>query len=168
MLDPEERAVGRRVLADEFFRVHEEKGDLCNFGKQISSKSRRENVDALANAYSFERAYERLLSIERSLEARQSRPILECLRLGDDKITKHNYYTNKFDSTAWNDFDAVPRAASTFSLESHGGSRKRLLFSRRQQTIESNGGKMEVALARKPPVDTKRMSLITNTAIENS
>ena len=87
--------MGRRVLADEFFRIHEEKGDLRNFGKHIASKTRRENVDALANAHSFERAYERLLSIERSLEARQSRPILECLRLGDDTLTRHNFYVNK-------------------------------------------------------------------------
>jgi hypothetical protein len=145
VLDPDERAVGRRVLADEFFRRHEEAGDLRNFGEHVASKTRKQNVDALANAYSFERAYERLLSIERSLEARQSGPILSCLRLGDDTLTRHNFYVNKFDATAWNDFDAIPRSASTFSLENHGGSRKRLLFSRRQATVENNQGKMDFA-----------------------
>lgn len=145
VLDPEERAVGRRVLADEFFRHHEAKGDLRNFGPSVASKTRKQNVEALANAYSFERAYERLLSIERTLEARQSGPILDCLRLGDDTLTRHNFYVNKFDATAWNDFDAIPRQASTFSLENHGGSRKRLLFSRRQGTIESNQCKMDFA-----------------------
>ena len=34
--------------------------------------------------------------------------------------------------TAWNDFDAIPRAASNYGPNDHGGSRKRLLFSRQQ------------------------------------
>ena len=91
------------------------------------------------------RAYERLLSIERSLEARQSGPILSCLRLGDTSLTKHNFYVNKFDATAWNDFDAIPRSASSFGLENHGGSRKRLLFARRQATNETNQARMDFA-----------------------
>ena len=145
VLDPDERAVGRRVLANDFFRAHEEAGDLRNFGDHVASKTRKQNVDALANAYSFERAYERLLSIERSLEARQSGPILSCLRLGDTSLTKHNFYVNKFDATAWNDFDAIPRSASSFGLENHGGSRKRLLFARRQATNETNQARMDFA-----------------------
>jgi len=145
VLDPDERAVGRRVLADEFFRAHEERGDLRNFGAHIASRTRKQNVDGLANAYSFERAYERLLSIERSLEARESGPIKSCLSLGDDSLTKHNFYVDKFDATAWNDFDAIPRSASSYGLENHGGSRKRLLFSRRQATVEGNQSKMDFA-----------------------
>ena len=92
----------------------------------------QKNVDSLANAYSFERSYERLLSVERTLKAESSGPILACMRLADDTLTKHNFYVDKFDCTAWNDFDAIPRAASQFGLTDHGGSRKRLLFSRRQ------------------------------------
>ena len=35
-------------------------------------------------------------------------------------------------SIAWNDFDAIPRSCSKYGLMDHGGSRKRLMFSRRQ------------------------------------
>lgn len=77
-----------------------------------------------------------------------------CLRSEDTTLLKHNFYTNKFDQTgkfdnfsyyfkhclffvsfafvAWNDFDAIPRSASIYGLSDHGGSRKRLMFSRRQ------------------------------------
>jgi len=168
VLDPEERAIGKRVLADEFFRAHAKTGDLAVFGPQFATQSHKKNVDSLANAYSFERAYERLLSVERTVKAGSSEPILSCMRLPDDTLTKHNFYINRYDCTAWNDFDAIPRAASTFGLDEHGGSRKRLLFSRRQATIESNQAKLDIAEAQKEKVNTKRKNLITNVAFENS
>ena len=168
VLDPEERAIGKRVLADEFFKEHEKAGDLSCFGNHFGNKTHNENVTALANAYSFERAYDRLLSVERTLKAGSSETILSCMRTGDDTLTRHNYYSNKFDCTAWNDFDAIPRSASTFGLHDHGGSRKRLMFSRKQAVLTTNEGKMTEAQNKVKMPNTRRMSLITNVAMENS
>ena len=125
-------------------------------------------MDSLANAYSFERAYDRLLSVERTIKAGSSEPILECMRTTDTNLTKHNFYVNKFDSTAWNDFDAIPRAASNYGLDDHGGSRKRLLFSRRQASTENNQRLLDIADSKKTMPNTRRMNLITNVAVENS
>lgn len=168
VLDPDERSIGKRVLADEFFKAHEMAGDLNCFGKQFVTNTHKKNVDSLANAYSFERAYDRLLSVERTLKAGSSAPILDCMKLGDDTLTKHNYFANKFDSTAWNDFDAIPRSASIYGLDDHGGSRKRLMFSRKQRQCEINEEKMRVADAKRVMPNTRRMNLITNVAVENS
>jgi len=168
VLDPDERNIGKRVLADEFFKAHEKAGDLACFGEQFARKSHKDNVASLANAYSFERAYDRLQSVERTLKAGSSETILSCMRLGDDTLTRHNYYANKFDCTAWNDFDAIPRSASTFGLTDHGGSRKRLMFSRKQITLENNLEKMAISESLRPKPDTRRMALITNVAMENT
>lgn len=168
VLDPDERAIGKRVLADEFFKEHEKAGDLACFGDQFAKNTHHENVTSLANAYSFERAYDRLQSVERTLKAGSSEPILSCMRLGDNTLTRHNYYSNKFDCTAWNDFDAIPRAASTFGLTDHGGSRKRLVFSRKQIALENNLEKMAIAESKRKKPDTRRMALITNVAMENN
>jgi hypothetical protein len=168
VLDPDERAIGKQVLADEFFKDHAERGDLACFGEQFTKNTHKKNVDSLANAYSFERAYDRLLSVERTIKAGSSEPILECMRTTDTNLTKHNFYVNKFDSTAWNDFDAIPRAASNYGLDDHGGSRKRLLFSRRQASTENNQRLLDIADSKKTMPNTRRMNLITNVAVENS
>lgn len=120
--------------------------------------------------HSFERSYGKLKSVERTLVAGTSKEILGCMRLqvqGGAELLKHNFYTNKFDATAWNDFDAVPRASSHFGLEDHGGSRKRLLFSRRQKVTEDNQRLLDVADARRPMMNTRRQNLITNVEMEN-
>lgn len=170
VLDPDERAIGKRVLADEFFKVHEEQGDLGCFGQKFTENTHKKNVDNLANAYSFERAYERLLSVERTLKAGNSAPILDCMRLEGEglALTKHNYFSNKFDTTAWNDFDAIPRSVSNFGADDHGGSRKRLLFTRKQATCEGNEAKLAVAHSKMSMPNTRRMNLITNVAVENA
>ena len=85
-----------------------------------------------------------------------------------DTLTKHNYFANKFDATAWNDFDAVPRSASIYGLDDHGGSRKRLMFTRKQRVVEDNTLRMRVADEKKVMPNTRRMNLITNVAVENS
>lgn len=166
VLDPAERNVAKRVLADEFFHKHAHQLDM--FGPGIGTKSLKDNVTKLATSHNFERAYEKLKSIERTLEGRSAKTIEECIKLPDDTLTKHNFFCNRFDTTAWNDFDAIPRSASTFGLHDHGGSRKRLMFSRRQLDIENNERKMAEADAKKPLVNTRRLALITNVAIENN
>jgi hypothetical protein len=49
VLDPDERAVGKKVLAEEFFRKHE--ADLHIFGPQIAQNTRQKNVENLVNSY---------------------------------------------------------------------------------------------------------------------
>jgi len=166
VLDPAERLIGKRVLADEFFKAHAQ--DLEVFGPNFTNNSHKKNVENLANAYSFERAYERLKSVERTLIAESSKPLLECIQLPDQTLTKHNYYTDKFDCTAWNDYDAIPRSASTHGLTDHGGSRKRLMFSRRQSDREQCQGMMDTHYEQQPSVNTRRLKLITNIAAENA
>ena len=51
VLDPDERQVGRRVLADEFFKRHA--NDLHNFGPSFENNTHKQNVEKLLNSYRF-------------------------------------------------------------------------------------------------------------------
>ena len=87
--------------------------------------------------------------------------------------------------SAWNDFDAIPRSCSLYGLSDHGGSRKRLMFSRRQVLMtvlfidcahairlqterEHAAGLMEAERSKMPFVDTRRLKLISDISVENS
>lgn len=167
VLDPEERQVGKRVLADEFFKKHSKKEALACFGPSFATNTHKENVDNLARSTSFERSYEKLKSIERTMKATSAKPVHDCMSCTDDTLTKHNYYVDKFDTTAWNDFDAIPRSSSEYGLTDHGGSRKRLLFSKRQINGSICESKLEKFYNSRPLVQTRRLALITNVACEN-
>jgi len=78
------------------------------------------------------------------------------------------FFTNKLDSTAWNDYDAVPRFTSTFGLDDHGGSCRRMLFSRKQKNTEACQSKLEELASVKPSYDTRRVCLITDPRYENT
>jgi hypothetical protein len=171
-------------------------------------------------ACSFERSYDKLMSVERTLEAEGSKKILDCVRADrQNPLLVHNYYSNKFDTTgnaivprmlsrldlscfdwsvrvhlhvqlfsyvylilfifclnvpytvAWNDFDAVPRASCSQLLTDHGGSRKRLLFSRRELLRTEVADIMQHAPKSKnlfPDVNFRRVNMITDPAVENS
>ena len=74
---------------------------------------------------------------------------------------------------AWNDFDAIPRSASTLGLTNHGGSRKRLLFLRREVQRNEVTDKMQSQTSKKilfPAVcpNFRRVNMITDPAVENS
>jgi hypothetical protein len=97
VLDPSEREIAKRILADEFFRKHE--NDLHLFGEKFVGKAHGKNVDWLVNSHSFERTYNRLKSTERTLVASTSKKIADGMSLADDSLTRYNYYTNKFDTT---------------------------------------------------------------------
>ena len=90
------------------------------------------------------------------------------MRAPNDILTRHNFYTNKFDTTAWNDFDGIPRSASNYGLTDHSGSRNRLLFIRKEKSRVYGDEKMELAVSKIPKVNTKRSNLITNVAVENN
>lgn len=97
MLDPHERTIAKRILADEFFKKHAK--DIKLYGDRFEKETHSRNVEWLANNYNFERTYNRLKSTERTLTASRSKKIIECMALPDDSLTKYNYYTNKFDTT---------------------------------------------------------------------
>jgi len=159
---------GKRMIAEDFFKKHGE--GIAKFGGAYKHKSLEDNVDELASDPNFPLVLRKLRNKERSLMGRASGPILSCMQLEGEglELTKHNFYTDKFDATAWNDFDAIPRAASHFGLTDHGGSRKRLMFSRKQIVREGNQDKLDYADSLKPHYNTRKSNMITNIAMENS
>ncbi len=64
--------------------------------------------------------------------------------------------------------DKLPGVDSMGPNENHGGSRKRLLFIRKQRTVEGNQFLLDAADALHSPLhNTRRSNLITNIDIEN-
>ena len=50
--------------------------------------------------HSFERSYDKLMSVERTFEAEGAKKILDCIRSDKGNVLlEHNYYNNKFDTT---------------------------------------------------------------------
>lgn len=98
LLDPEEREIGKRVLTDEFFKRHTE--DLHNFGPEFVNRSHKENVQKVCTSAHFEHTFGKLMSMERTLKAESSKPLLDCIRNDNDPaFQKHKYYVDKFDAT---------------------------------------------------------------------
>lgn len=167
LLDSEEREVCQKVLADEFFTRNAD--DLSILGPQYCNKTSKQNVDELLSTQSFEQAYEKLKGFQRTIKVVSSKKVSDCMRLpADNPLTEHNFFTDKFDATAWNDFDAIPRSASKFGLTDHGGSRKRLMFSRQQMLRGSASTQMEIARLQQPTLNSRRLKLITDIKVENS
>ena len=106
--------------------------------------------------------------MERTINATSAKTINACMQVPDDTLTRHNFYTNKFDTTAWNDFDAIPRSQSHYGLTDHCGSRNRLLFIRKEKSRVHGDDKMQMSIAKMPKINTKRSNLITNVAVENN
>jgi hypothetical protein len=52
VLDPDERQIGKRILAEEFFLRHSE--DLHNFGPSFVKNTQKQNVEKLVNSYRWE------------------------------------------------------------------------------------------------------------------
>jgi hypothetical protein len=109
-------------------------------------------------------------SIRSMLMARKKKEILDCLALPPtaSSLTQHNYYTNKFDPSAWNDFDAIPRSASDFGIDNHGGSRKRLMFSRTLEDRKQSQELLDKAYSKQKGYNNRRTNQITDVSYENS
>lgn len=115
VLDKDEREIGKRVLAEEFFKRHAH--ELHLFGRNIAHRTHSENVEKLVNSYSFERTYGKLRQVERTLIAESSGPMIACMSDNIDPVYKStNYFTDKMDATAWNDLDRLPRSVLSESL----------------------------------------------------
>lgn len=163
IIDPDEKLVAKKIIAEEFFNAHMHHIHL--FGKKYASKTLRENVNNLAKSAVFERTYNQLKATELKLRQGGSTEMIEGMTLADKRLLKFNFFADKFDATAWNDFEAVPRSEQ-FTLPSNG-SRRQMLFARRQADMDRN----EDLFQSKVPVSSGcfgRINLITDPKVENN
>jgi hypothetical protein len=135
------------------------------FGPGYANKSLKENVETLANSKIFERSYSRLKQIEVKLRQAGSQEMVDGMALADQRLTKYNFYSNKFDTSAWTDVDAIPRTAS-FTLPPNG-SRKHMMFMRREADRASADEEFQRRLKDTPATHFRRVNLITDTKNEN-
>jgi hypothetical protein len=105
---------------------------------------------------------------EKHYRDRGSYNMTDCLTCWNPELVKNNYYANKFDVTAWNDFGAEPRAQDFMANGTHSGSRHAMYNLRKIVARENCQGLLDVAEARKPKYSTRRCAMMTNVAIENS
>lgn len=163
VIDPEERLLAKHIVAEEFFLAHMHHIHL--FGPGYANKSLKENVETLANSKIFERSYSRLKQIEVKLRQAGSQEMVDGMALADKTLIKYNYYSNKFDTSAWIDTDAIPRSAS-FALPPNG-SRKHLMFMRRESDRAAADEEFQRSLRDKPQTNFRRVNLITDVKNEN-
>ena len=177
VIDPYERNIAKHVIADEFFRAH--KDHIHVFGPEISTASHEENVSKLENSTNFERSLSLLKEVENSLRGRSSTEMIACMASTDPNALKYNYYSNKFDTMAWNSTDGIPSLAtpssasvstlrSTLTSSNHDeqqqrcGSRNQLLQSRKFSQRNECKKKLEEVYEKQPKYSTQRLALITN------
>jgi hypothetical protein len=134
IIDPDEKLIAKKIVAEEFFADHKDHMHL--FGKKYADKTVKQNVNNLANSNVFERAYNKLKAIEQKLKQGGSNEMIEGMTLADKRLLKYNFFCDKSDTSAWNDFQGIPRAES-FVLPSNG-SRRQMLFTRKQADIDRN------------------------------
>lgn len=53
------------------------------------------------------------------------------MTLKPKSLTRHNFFSDKFDTTAWNDFTRDPRDAGWLESRRHDGSRNQMYFMRK-------------------------------------
>lgn len=164
VVDPYERKIAKCVITDEFFKQHQE--NLHVFGEKISKSSHKENVDAVVNSANFERTFGLLKGVQDSLKGRASKEMLGCMHTVQKDLTKHNFYCNKFDTAAWNDYEAIPRDAPMHEMH-HDGSRRRLLEVRRARARVEGAGSHDASFSKDKMTNNHRISLISNYLVEN-
>ena len=165
VIDPHERKIAKSVITDEFFKAHKE--NLNVFGEKIANATHSQNVNAVVNSTNFERTFGLLKGVEDSLKGRASKEMLGCMDTVYKSLTKHNFYTNKFDTSAWNDFDAIPRGHESQREMQHNGSQRRLFESRKAKSRAEGNDFRAQAASKEKTFRNHRISLISNFAIEN-
>ena len=161
VLDPDEQEVGRFIMAQDFFENHRD--DIHLYGEEWKG-TEAENIERLATAHTFQKMLNKLKQTEKHYRTIGSMDATACLTMADKSITKHNFYCNKFDTTAWNDHGANPRSKSHTH---HAGSRENLFHLRKTNAREKCQARLEKAEADRPQFSKRRISLITNWQIEN-
>jgi len=168
ILDPDEQEVGRFIMAQEFFRRH--KDDAHLYGPEWTGDE-RQNIHQLATAHTFQRLLSKLKETEKHYRDVGSHGAQQCLTMSNKDLTKHNWYVDKFDTTAWNDFGANPRQfdphTTDASAKSHG-SRHKMYHLRKMNAREKCQSLLDQADAKQKKFSNRRISLMTNWSIENS
>lgn len=77
----------------------------------------------------------------------------ECVTLKPKSLTRHNFFSNKFDTTAWNDFTRDPRDAGWLESRRHDGSRNQMYFMRKARGRKrTQGGEAMDGMCSTPPI----------------
>ena len=101
-------APGRRIIAEEFFKAH--RHDLHLFGDEYTSQGEDANIEKVATSHTFTKIMNGLKEKEKHYRDRGSYNMTEALTSWNPDLVKNNFYADKFDVTAWNDFGAEVRS----------------------------------------------------------
>jgi len=159
VLGKAQRAEARRILAEDFFLQH--RGDYNLYGEKWTGDPAAD-ARSLAADPTFAFSLGQLRTKEMRLFNCGSQKMTGCLSV-PARLTTTNFFTDKFDTTAWNDVGAVPRTVKT--LAHHHGSRELLFQSRNIKARDACQHKLESA--HQPRFSTRRTACITNWAVEN-
>ena len=167
-LKPEEKELGKRMLTEKFFQTQSKLKNLHLFNDIYTKQSETDNVKLLANSPAFPELYPKIRLKEISLANRASTTMMSCMELdGEAKdfmcAPKNHYYADKFDTTAWNDWGALPRHVMYPNFEEHMGSRNKLIACRRiSNQIDCAKIMKEKLRSSMDGYSTKRINLITD------
>ena len=114
VLDADEQEVGRFIMAQEFFKRH--KHDVELFGPEWNPTDMRKNIHTLATSATFQKAITKLNEAEKHFRDIGSQEVEMALSMKKE-IIKHNWYNDKFDTTAWCDFGANPRKYDPYTTD---------------------------------------------------
>lgn len=122
----------------------------------------------LANHPNFTSAIRRLEEISTRVRNSGSVETIECLT-DTPKLTKHNFFNDKFDTTAWNDYSRNPRFADDRTDDpcTRTTSRHTLVQQRTIKLRDMCQQKLDIAESKRPQFSTGRIALITDWTFEN-
>jgi hypothetical protein len=156
------------------------------FGDEYLSKTMVQNIADLANApgSQFKKKIQELKNIERDLQTKGSKNMKDALTVWNPEIIKHNWFTDKFDATAWNDFGAPgPRDPNFHLQDNHFGSLDTLknlrknkdrwqcqenLDMARTRELKANPWMTSSFYGDKNKVSVAKTAYATNTRLENT
>lgn len=156
IIDPYERKIAKHVIADEFFKKHNE--HMHVFGEEIAKCSHKENTAKLARAPNFERTLVLLKGVEDSLRGRSSKEMMGCMASVHADAVQKNFYTDKFDTTAYTNFEAVPVSERSRGGH-HNGSRLRLLETRKLDQRNDCAMRMTASQDKMPKFSTVKLKM---------
>ena len=128
------------------------------FGSEIGNSTHQENVERLSKAPNFERTLKLLKGVEDSLRGKSSKEMVGCMASVHTEAVKKNFYTDKLNTTAFTNFEAVPVSARDQG-GAHNGSRLRLLESRKFGQKTECAERMSVAQDKVPRFTTVKLKM---------
>ena len=166
VLEESEQHLARRNIAKQFFESHQHDANL--YGTAWTPEDPAKNAERLTDAMNFSQAFRRLKLRERRLHNSGSVEMRRVLTTANPDLTRFHYYVDKFDTTAWNDVGANPRSPQGGgALNQIPGSQANLFQQRLWGQRQVCEDKLQAHYDTIPSRNCKRISLITNMAIEN-